>query len=268
MKTVRSIAMTVLIIIIAAAALADWVAPAPYARQFRDAPNARPSRQFPLGTDELGRDRLSRMLFGSRVSLLLAPAAALLSTFLAALIGASAGYLGGRWDRLAMRSIDLFLALPWLFLMLTVRATLPLNVSPAASITITFALLSLLGWAGPARVIRAGAQSLRQAEFILQARASGCRGPRLLFVHVLPNLAPVLRAQFWISVPVFILGEATLGLLGLGVTEPLPSWGNLLRGLESYSSAVSGPWALSPILLLFVVMSCLHLIFPGREFST
>src|SRR5204863_427712 len=87
-----------------------------------------------------------------------------------------------------MRLIDLFLALPWLFLLLTVRATLPLNVSPAASITITFALLSLLGWAGPARVIRSGAQSLRQAEFILQARASGCPGPRLLFVHVLPNL--------------------------------------------------------------------------------
>ena len=167
-----------------------------------------------------------------------------------------------------MRSIDLCRALPWLFLLLTVRATLPLNVSPVASITITFALLSLLGWAGPARVIRAGAQSLRQADFILQARAAGCRGPRLLWVHVLPNLSPELRAQFWISVPVFILGEATLGLLGLGVTEPLPSWGNMLRGLESYSSAVSGPWALSPILLLFVVMSCLHLIFPGRDFST
>jgi ABC-type dipeptide/oligopeptide/nickel transport system permease subunit len=268
MRTARWIAVTVLSIVFAAAALADWVAPAPYARQFQDAPNARPSRQFPLGTDELGRDRLSRLLVGSRISLLLAPAAALLSTFLAALIGGGAGYLGGRWDRFVTRSIDLFLSLPWLFVLLTVRATLPLNVSPAASIAITIALLGLVGWAGPARVIRAGAQSLRQAEFILQARASGCFGPRLLFVHVLPNLRPVLLAQFWISVPVFILAESTLGLLGLGVTEPLPSWGNLLRGLESYSTAVSGPWALSPILLLFVVMSCLHLIFPGRDIST
>src|SRR6202790_2451435 len=115
MKTVRSIALTVLVIVVGAAALADWVAPAPYARQFRSAPNASPSRQFPLGTDELGRDRLSRLLFGSRVSLMLAPAAALRSTFLAALIGGAAGYLGGRWDRFAMRAIDLFLALPWLF---------------------------------------------------------------------------------------------------------------------------------------------------------
>jgi peptide/nickel transport system permease protein len=268
MRTVRRIAVTVLAIVFAAAALADWVAPAPYARQFRDAPNSPPSRRFPLGTDELGRDRLSRLLYGSRVSLLLAPATALLSTLLAALIGGSAGYLGGRWDRLAMRAIDLFLSLPWLFLLLTVRAMLPLNVSPLASISITFALLGLLGWAAPARVMRAGARSVREADFVLQARASGCRGARLLLVHVLPNLGPVLRAQFWISIPVVILSEATLGLLGLGVAEPLPSWGNLLRGLENYSAALSGPWTLAPVLLLFVVMSCLHVIFPGRDFST
>ena len=268
MKTVRHIAIGVLAVVFALAALADWVAPAPYAKQFRDAPGASPSRRFPLGADELGRDRLSRLLYGTRVSLLLAPATALLSTLIAALIGGSAGYLGGRWDRLAMRMIDLYLSLPWLFLLLMARAMLPLNVSPAVSITITFALLGLLGWAAPARVVRAGAQSLRNADFVLQARASGCRGVRLLFAHVLPNLAPVLRAQFWISVPVYILTEASLGLLGLGVAEPLPSWGNLLRGLASYSPALSGPWALTPVLLLFVVVSCLHLTFPGRDFST
>src|ERR1700724_574131 len=118
MKTVRLIALTVLVIVFGAAVLADWVAPAPYARQFRRAPNAGPSRRFPLGTDELGRDRLSRLLYGSRVSLLLAPAAALLSTFIAALIGGLAGYLGGWWERLIMRFIDLSLSLPWLFLLL------------------------------------------------------------------------------------------------------------------------------------------------------
>jgi peptide/nickel transport system permease protein len=268
MKTIRYIAVGILAAVFALAALADWVAPASYATQFRDAPASPPSPRFPLGTDELGRDRLSRLLYGSRVSLLLAPATALLSTLLAALIGGCAGYLGGRWDRLALGAIDLFLSLPWLFLLLMVRAMLPLNVSPEVSITITFALLGLLGWAAPARVVRAGAQSLREADFVLQARACGCRGVRLLFAHVLPNLAPVLRAQFWISVPVFILSEASLGLLGLGVAEPLPSWGNLLRGLESYSAALSGPGALAPVLLLFVVVSCLNLIFPGRDFST
>ena len=268
MRTVRYIAVGLLSVIFLAAALSDWVAPAPYAQQFRDAPSSAPSRRFLLGTDELGRDRLSRLLYGTRVSLLLAPATALLSTLLAALIGGGAGYLGGRWDRLALRVIDLFLSLPWLFLLLMARAMLPLNVSPSVSITITFALLGLLGWAAPARIVRAGAQSLRSADFVLQARAYGCRGPRLLFAHVLPNLAPVLRAQFWISVPVFILSEASLGLLGLGVAEPMPSWGNLLRGLEGYSAAFSGPWVLAPVLLLFIVVSCLHLVFPGRDFST
>ena len=137
----------------------------------------------------------------------------------------------------------------------------------ADSAGVAVALLGLLGWAAPARVVRAGSKSLREADFVLQARASGCNGARLMFKHVLPNLAPVLRAQFWISIPVFILSEASLGLLGLGVAEPLPSWGNLLRGLESYSTALSGPGALAPVLLLFVVVSCLHLVFPGREFS-
>src|SRR6059036_2372715 len=98
MKTIRYIAVGLLALVFLAAALADWVAPAPYARQFRDAPSSAPTRRFLLGTDELGRDRLSRLLYGSRVSLLLAPATALLSTLMAALIGGGAGYLGGRWD--------------------------------------------------------------------------------------------------------------------------------------------------------------------------
>jgi peptide/nickel transport system permease protein len=267
MRTARNIAIGILAVVFTLSALADWVAPAPYGKQFRDAPSSPPSRRFPLGSDELGRDRLSRLLYGSRVSLLLAPAAALLSTFVAALIGGLAGYLGGRWDRLAMRGIDLFLSLPWLFLLLTARALLPLNVSPAISITITFALLGLLGWAAPARVVRAGAQSLRNADFVLQARACGAGRARLVFTHVLPNLAPVLAAQFWISIPVFILSEASLGLLGLGVAEPLPSWGNLLRGLAGYSLAMSGPWPLAPALLLFVVVSSMHVTFLRRNFS-
>jgi len=182
------------------------------------------------------------------------------STALAALIGGSAGFLGGRLGRLASRAIDLFDSLPWLFLLLAARATLPLHVSDAASVGILFALLGLLGWPAPARVMRAEAQSLRGARFVLQARAFGSRGARLLLVHVLPNLGPTLRAQFWVSVPIFILSEATLGLLGLGVAEPLPSWGNLLRG--------SAPAAVAPALLMFVVLGCLHMIFPEREFTT
>ncbi|HXA07137.1 MAG TPA: ABC transporter permease [Bryobacteraceae bacterium] len=266
MKTLRQFVWGILILVFAASLMAGLLAPAPYGQQFRDSTNAGPSRRFPLGTDELGRDRLSRLLYGSRVSLLLAPAAALLSTFIAALIGGLAGYLGGWWERLIMRFIDLSLSLPWLFLLLTVRALLPLNVSPVASVSITFALLGLLGWAGPARVVRSGVRSLTSSGFVLQAKACGCRGSRLLVMQVLPNLKPILQAQFWISVPVFILAEANLGLLGLGVSEPLPSWGNLLRGLENYGAVRSNPWTLAPVLLLVIVMGSLHLVFPGEDY--
>ena len=268
MNAVRQLALGMLILMFLASLFAEWLAPAPYARQFRESPNAPPSRQFPLGSDELGRDRLSRLLYGSRVSLLLAPAAALLSALMAALVGGAAGYLGGWWEGATLRAIDLFLSLPWLFLLLTVRAMLPLNVSPVASMMITFAILGLLGWAGPARVVRAGVRSLRNSDFVLQARACGCPRLRLLVVHVLPNLKPILHAQFWISIPVFILAEANLGLLGLGVAEPLPSLGNLLRGLENFPAVRANPGTLAPVLLLVLVIGSLQLVFPGEDFSS
>jgi ABC-type dipeptide/oligopeptide/nickel transport system permease subunit len=259
MKKTRLAALVVLGIVAACSFSADLLSPAPYAKQFREYPNASPSRQFPLGTDELGRDRLSRLLHGSRVSLIMAPAAAFLSTLVAALLGVSAGFLGGWWERRVLNLADLFLSLPWFFLLLTVRAMLPLNVSPVVSVLITFTMLGLLGWAGSARVIRAGARSLREADFVLHARACGTRGARLVLRHMLPNLKPILLAQFWISVPLFILAEANLGLLGLGVTEPLPSWGGLLRELENYPAVLENPWMLAPVVLLIVVVGSLQL---------
>ncbi len=267
MKTVRRVAKLILLGAFVTSLFAELLAPAPYSTQFRDSLNARPCWKFPLGTDELGRDRLSRLLYGTRVSLLLAPAAALVATLLAGLVGGVAGCVGGRWERAFVVATDLFLSLPWLFLLLAVRAILPLNVSPVASVTITFALLGLLGWAAPARVVRAGARSLSTSDFVLQARACGSPTLRLLILQVLPNLKPVLLAQFWVSIPVFILSEANLGLLGLGVAEPLPSWGNLLRGLENYAAVLARPWTLAPLVLLIVVVSCFQLIFSDEDFA-
>ena len=168
-----------LILVTLACLFANFVAPS-YAHQFRDEPDAAPSRQHLLGTDDLGRDRFSRVLYGTRVSLLLAPAAALLSSLLAVLIGGTAGFLGGWVERTMMSATDLFLSLPWLFLLITVRALLPLNVSPITSVAITFALLGCLGWAAAARVICADARSLADSDFILLARAFGSSGLRLL----------------------------------------------------------------------------------------
>ena len=245
--------------LVLASLAAGWLAPS-YAEQFRDAISAPPSMRFPLGTDELGRDRLARLLYGTRISLLLAPAAALLSTLIAALLGGTAGYLGGRWERVVTSGIDLFLSLPWLFLLMAVRALMPLNTSPITSVLLTFLLLGCLGWASPARIIRAGTRTLVNSDYLLQARASGVKPARLFWRHMLPNLRPILAAQFLVSIPVFILSEANLSLLGLGVSEPLPSWGALLRELENYTAVLENPWILAPAALLVAAVSCLQLL--------
>jgi peptide/nickel transport system permease protein len=265
MRSLRIAAIVFLVLVALMCVLANVLAPASYARQFRDAPDAACSRQHPLGTDDLGRDRFSRLLYGTRVSLMLAPAAALLSSVVAALVGGSAGFAGGWVEGLVMSATDLFLSLPWLFLLITVRALLPLNVAPLTSVVITFALLGCLGWAGAARVVCADTRRLCDSDFILQARASGSAGSRLLLRHLLPNLKPVLLAQFWISIPVFILSEANLSILGLGVAEPLPSWGSLLRELESFSVLSAKPWQFVPLVLLIATVSCFHVAMQREE---
>jgi peptide/nickel transport system permease protein len=271
MKTLRNTARGFLILSFLAALTASWIAPRPYDRQYRQTANAEPSRDFPLGSDDLGRDRFSRLLAGAQVSMLLAPAAAAAAVLLASLVGITAGYLGGVWDRVAMGAVDLLLALPWLFLLLAVRALLPLNVSPQLSVTLTFLLLGMLGWAGPARVVRSAVRSVVNSDFLLQARALGLSPTRLLTRQLLPNLAPVLAAQFCISVPVFVLAEASLGLLGLGVSEPLPSLGTLLRGLESLPAMRATPLQvagmLAPAIFLVVLTCSFQLAFPQEEMS-
>jgi len=264
MKAARTVAIAFLVCVALSCVFADFFAPS-YAHQFRDLPDAAPSRQHLLGTDDLGRDRFARVLYGTRISLLLAPAAALLATLLAAFIGGIAGFAGGWVEKLVMAGTDLFLSLPWLFLLLTVRALLPLNVSPMTSVMITFAMLGCLGWAGAARVICADARALSQADFVLLARASGLHGFRLLWRQLMPNLKPILLAQFWISVPVFILTEANLGILGLGVAEPMPSWGSLLRELESFSTLSAQPWQFVPLILFVLVVSSFHLVLTKEE---
>ncbi len=263
----RNLALGLLALIFAVSLFANFLAPASYAAQFRDFVSSPASHRFWLGTDELGRDRWSRLLYGTRISLLLAPAAAMLSTLVAVAIGGVAGYAGGWFDRIVRRVIDVFLSVPWLFLFLIVRALLPLNASPFASIAITFTIMGLVGWAPAARVIRAGAQSLRNSDLILYARTCGATGPRLVLMHIAPNLKPVIFAQFWIAIPTFILGEASLGLIGLGVAEPLPSWGNLLRELTNPQAIAGNPWILAPLAVLVVVVSCFQLLLPEKEFA-
>jgi peptide/nickel transport system permease protein len=164
-----------------------------------------------------------------------------------------------------MAVTDLFLSLPWLFLLITVRALMPLNVTPLVSVLVTFAILALLGWTSAARVLCASAASLRQADFLRQARAAGIGRARLFCIHILPNLKPALFAQFWISIPAFILSEANLGILGLGVAEPLPSWGSLLKELEGLVSVGDEPWKFVPLVLLVAVVTSFQLVLSNQE---
>jgi ABC-type dipeptide/oligopeptide/nickel transport system permease subunit len=165
-----------------------------------------------------------------------------------------------------LAATDLVLSLPWLFLLITVRALLPLNVSPLASVLITFLLLGLLGWAAAARVLCAGAAAIRNSGFLLQARATGAHGCRLALLQVLPN-KPLLFVQFWISIPVFILSEANLGILRLGVAEPLPSWGSLLRELEELAVFSGELWKLVPLALLVLVVGSFEIVLSRSEVS-
>jgi len=263
---VRIAAIGVLAMLALGALLAPVWARDSYQIQFREAPDSPPSWKFPLGTDALGRDRLTRLGYGARVSFLLAPAAALLTCLEAAVLGGLAGFAGRRVRSVVLFAADLFLTLPWLFLLIAVRACLPLNTSPEISVAITFLLLGALGWAAPARIICAAVRKLNRSDFILQARAAGCSPARLLLRHLIPNVMPVLLAQFWIAVPVYILAEATLGMLGLGVSEPLPSLGSILRDLEGVD-VIAQPWQLAPAIVLAVFAGAFQLVRPREDYS-
>jgi len=181
-----------------------------------------PSMRHPLGTDELGRDVLSRMIYGSRVSLEVGFVAVGIATFIGVLLGAIAGYYGGYADSAIMRSVDIMLSVPTIFLVLAVIAILE------PSILNIMIVIGLTSWMEPARLIRAEFISLKEREFVVAARAIGASDGRIIFRHLLPNgLAPILVSAT-MGVGGAILVESALSFLGLGVQPPTPSWGSLL----------------------------------------
>ncbi len=265
MKVMRSGAILLLLMVGFACLTNDWIAPHNYSEQFREIPNAVPTPSFLLGTDALGRDRFSRLLAAGRISFLLAPATALFALAMATLVGLISGY-GSRWvDSSLSGFMELILSLPWLFAILTLRSLMPLNAPPIVSMVATAAVIACIGWAPPARVIRAAVLQLRESPAILQARAAGVDGWRLLAVHLTPNLQPILRAQFWVLVPVFLITEANLGILGLGVSEPTPTLGGMLAELQHFDRISEAPWILAPAILLITMVTCIRIIMSGPK---
>jgi len=206
------------------------------------------TRLYILGSDAYGRDLFSRILYGGQISLLAGLLGAAITLFVGATIGALAGYYGGWRDAALMRVAELFVALPWLYLLLALRAFLPLSVSPLEAFFLVVIVIGAVGWARPARMVRGVVLSAKERDFVRVARGFGATDRYLLFRHILPQTSSVLLTQAALLVPQFVLAEMTLSFLGLGVPEPVPSWGNLLAGLQQYSVLISFWWMYLPAL--------------------
>ena len=216
-----------------------------------------PGRLFLIGSDEYGRDQLSRFLHGGQVSLFAGLLGAGLSLGVGMVLGGLAGFYGAWVDELIMRVAELFLALPWMYLLFAVRMALPLHIEPAEAFLLVLAVIGLIGWARPARLIRGIVLSARLRDYVAAARSLGASDLYLLRRHIWPQVLGIALAQGALLVPQYILAEVTLSFFGLGVGEPVPSWGNMLASLQRYDVLASYWWmfvpgvALIPVFLLY-----------------
>ena len=205
-----------------------------------------------FGTDGFGRDEFSRVLYGGQISVAAGIAATLIALLAGTLFGGLAGYHGGLADESLMGGTELFLCLPWLYFLLGVRAFLPLHLSPIRTFFLLTCVIGMIGWARPARLVRGIVLSARSRNYVLAARGFGASDFYLLWRHILPEVFGVLLTQAALLVPRYIAAEVTLSFFGLGVNEPVASWGNMLTMLQQYSVLVSYGWLLAPAGALLV----------------
>jgi peptide/nickel transport system permease protein len=213
----------IIILLGLAALLAPLLAPHDPVRQNLDQDLLLFSTSHLLGTDKLGRDILSRTLYGGRISLLVGITTVAISLTVGVVMGSLSGFFGGWLDQLFMRLVDVLIAFPGILLAIAFTAVL----GPGLDHVVL--ALCLIGWTGYARLVRGEILSLREREFIQAARALGCRPIRIVFVHLLPNLLPPLIIQATFGMAAAIVGEGSLSFLGLGVAPPTPSWGAMLN---------------------------------------
>ena len=220
-----------------------------------------PSRLFLMGSDDYGRDQFSRFLHGGQISLFAGLLGAGLSLGVGMVLGGLAGFYGAWLDEAIMRVAELFLALPWMYLLFAVRMALPLQMEPAEAFLLVLAVIGLIGWARPARLIRGIVLSAKLRDYVAAARSLGASDLYLLRRHVWPQVLGIALTQGALLVPQYILAEVTLSFFGLGVGEPVPSWGNMLAGLQRYQVLSSYWWmfvpglALIPVFLLYYALA-------------
>ena len=252
------IGAVLLIIIVGAAIFAPMLAPKDPSQQVLLDKLAPPGKDYPLGADNLGRDTLSRLLYGARISLLVGFASVAGSIFIGTVIGAIAGYFGGVLDAVLMRIVDAIISFPSLFLLITLVTIFE------PSIFTLIAIFAVFGWTGTARLVRGEFLSLRKSEFVLAARTLGISNIRIIFSHILPNALGPIIVSATLGVGGVILAEAGLSYLGLGIQPPTPSWGNMLQSAQNPQIMLGAWWyPLFPGFMILITVLAFNFVGDG-----
>ncbi|GIK27273.1 MAG: ABC transporter permease [Chloroflexi bacterium] len=252
------LAVIVLAVIAATSILAPVFAPYPYDKIDLAATAQPPSVAHLFGTDRVGRDILTRTLYGGQVSLLVGMGATAIATLIGTVIGALSGYYRGWVDTVLMRITDTVMTFPSIVIMLTLAALLPRSVWNIVLI------IGLLSWPGVARLVRAQFMSLRESEFVMAARCLGVPDRRIIVVHIFPNVLAPMIALITFSVGGAILTEAGLSFLGLGVAPPTPSWGNMLEAARNLDILKNLTWTwFPPAAMTVLTVLCVNFVGDG-----
>ncbi|MDD5675772.1 MAG: ABC transporter permease [Chitinivibrionales bacterium] len=220
-------------------------------------------RLYLLGGDSVGRDLLSRIIYGSRVSLTIGLLGAAITFLMGFFIGGLSGYYGGTFDWMTMRFAECFMLVPEFFLMLALRSAFPINLSSIQVYLLIIIIISFIGWAHLARVIRGMALSISKRDFVTAARAMGATDLSIVFRHVLPQTFSYATVSLTLSIPGYILAESFLSLIGLGIQDPQASWGNLLSAAMNISEIQYHPWILLPGVCIFLTVMAFNFIGDG-----
>jgi len=218
---------------------------------------------FVFGTDRLGRDMFSRIIYGARVSLTIGLVGITVSFFLGIVIGGAAGYYGGWVDATAQRVIEVIRSLPEIPLWMALSAALPVTWSPILIYFGITIILGLIDWTGLARAVRSKLLALREEDYALAARLMGAKPKRIVARHLLPNFASHLIASVTLSIPNMILGETALSFLGLGLRAPVTSWGVLLNDAQNINAVAVYPWLMLPVVPVVIVVLAFNFLGDG-----